>query len=64
MSAFLIIIGFILTFLGMIFGPHIFHKHIRNTQEVKAMGLDDKWADWSWNFINEEKWITTLYTDA
>ena len=38
MSAFLIIIGFILTFLGMI-GPHIFHKHIRNTQEVKAMGF-------------------------
>lgn len=39
MSAFLIIIGFILAFFGMIFGPHIFHKHIRNTQEAKAMGF-------------------------
>ena len=36
----------------------------KTLDEVKAMGLDDKWADWSWNFINEEKWITTLYTDA
>ncbi|MEN4981605.1 hypothetical protein [Acinetobacter modestus] len=39
MSAFLIIMGFILAFLGMIFGPHIFHKHITNTQEAKAMGF-------------------------
>lgn len=36
----------------------------KTLDEVKSMGLDDKWADWSWNFINEEKWITTLYTDA
>lgn len=39
MSALLIIIGFILAFFGMIFGPHIFHKHIKNTQEAKAMGF-------------------------
>ncbi len=26
-------------------------------------GLDDKWQDWAWNFITEEKWITTLYND-
>lgn len=39
MSAFLIIIGFILAIFGMIFGPHIFHRHIRNTQEAKAMGF-------------------------
>ncbi|MBC9229210.1 hypothetical protein HI850_007690 [bacterium SPL81] len=39
MSAFLIIMGFILAFSGMIFGPYIFHKHIRNTQEAKAMGF-------------------------
>ncbi|ENW07967.1 hypothetical protein F933_00492 [Acinetobacter beijerinckii CIP 110307] len=39
MSAFLIIIGFILAFFGVIFGPHIFHRHIRNTQEAKAMGF-------------------------
>ena len=24
-------------------------------------GLDDKWKAWSWQFINEEKWIKTLY---
>ncbi len=36
----------------------------KTLEEVKAMGLDEKWADWSWNFINEEKWITTLYKDA
>ena len=36
----------------------------KTLDEVKAMGLDEKWADWSWNFINEEKWITTLYKDA
>ncbi len=36
----------------------------KTLEEVKAMGLDEKWADWGWNFISEEKWITTLYTDA
>lgn len=36
----------------------------KTLDEVKAMGLDEKWADWSWNFINEEKWIATLYNDA
>ncbi|ENW05287.1 hypothetical protein F934_01251 [Acinetobacter beijerinckii ANC 3835] len=39
MSAFLIIMGFILAFSGVIFSPHIFHRHIRNTQEAKAMGF-------------------------
>lgn len=39
MSAFLIIMGFILAFSGMIFGPYIFHKHIRNHQESHAMGF-------------------------
>nr|WP_160182155.1 MBL fold metallo-hydrolase [Paraglaciecola mesophila] len=24
-------------------------------------GLDERWKDWAWNFITEEKWITTLY---
>ncbi len=24
-------------------------------------GLPDKWKSWSWSFITEEKWITTLY---
>lgn len=29
--------------------------------DLIAVGLGAKWKDWSWNFINEEKWITTLY---
>ena len=36
----------------------------KTLNEVKAIGLDEKWADWSWNFITEEKWIATLYKDA
>jgi cyclase len=24
-------------------------------------GLEEKWKNWSWNFITEEKWIKTLY---
>ncbi|ENX37823.1 MULTISPECIES: hypothetical protein [Acinetobacter] len=39
MSAFLIIIGFILALSGMIFGPHLFVKHITNIQEAKAMSF-------------------------
>lgn len=29
-------------------------------QAVEA-GLGDKWTVWSWRFINEERWIKTLY---
>ncbi|BFT31496.1 MBL fold metallo-hydrolase [Alteromonas sp. D210916BOD_24] len=36
----------------------------KSVDEVKTLGLDKKWSDWSWSFINEEKWITTLYNDA
>lgn len=56
------------TFLNMISETFSYVKSLKqdgkSLEEVKAMGLADKWADWSWNFINEEKWITTLYTDA
>lgn len=31
--------------------------------QAVAQGLDAKWADWSWGFINEERWIRTLYKD-
>ena len=55
-------------FLAMISETFSYVKALKQDgktlDEVKAMGLDDKWADWSWNFINEEKWINTLYTDA
>ncbi|MDO6692187.1 MBL fold metallo-hydrolase [Aliiglaciecola sp. 3_MG-2023] len=30
-------------------------------EDVIDAGLDEKWKDWSWAFINEEKWIRTLY---
>lgn len=30
-------------------------------QQLIEKGLDNKWQQWSWNFITEEKWITTLY---
>lgn len=56
------------TFLNMISETFSYVKSLKqdgkSLEEVKAVGLDDKWADWSWNFISEEKWITTLYTDA
>ena len=29
--------------------------------DVIAAGLEDKWKSWSWAFINEERWIKTLY---
>ena len=29
--------------------------------DLITAGLDAKWKDWSWEFITEEKWITTLY---
>lgn len=30
-------------------------------EELIALGLDVKYKDWSWSFITEKKWITTLY---
>jgi cyclase len=29
--------------------------------DVLTAGLDAKWDSWSWAFINEERWIKTLY---
>lgn len=39
MSAFLIIMGFILSFTGIIFGPHILHKKVKNHMDAKAAGF-------------------------
>ncbi len=36
----------------------------KSLDEVKSQGLEAKWQSWSWAFINEEKWIATLYDDA
>lgn len=30
-------------------------------EDIIDAGLGEKWKDWSWAFINEEKWIRTLY---
>ena len=30
-------------------------------EDIIDAGLGDKWKEWSWSFINEEKWIRTLY---
>lgn len=30
-------------------------------EDIIEAGLDEKWQEWSWSFINEEKWIRTLY---
>ncbi|WP_018983786.1 MBL fold metallo-hydrolase [Salinimonas chungwhensis] len=32
-----------------------------SVEEVVKEGLTDKFNSWSWGFINEEKWIRTLY---
>jgi glyoxylase-like metal-dependent hydrolase (beta-lactamase superfamily II) len=38
------------------------HKASGKSEEaIIKDGLDDKWKSWSWQFINEEKWIKTLY---
>lgn len=34
----------------------------KSEQEIIDTGLDAEWESWSWNFINEERWLTTLYT--
>ena len=33
----------------------------KTLEDVIETGLGEKWASWSWQFINEEKWIKTLY---
>lgn len=30
-------------------------------QEIVAQGVAEKWKPWSWAFINEDKWLKTLY---
>jgi glyoxylase-like metal-dependent hydrolase (beta-lactamase superfamily II) len=33
----------------------------KSVENIIQDGLDEKWKTWSWEFINEEKWIKTLY---
>jgi cyclase len=29
--------------------------------DAVKQGLGEKYTSWAWNFITEEKWVTTLY---
>lgn len=33
----------------------------KSAEDIVKAGLPEKWKSWSWSFINEEKWINTLY---
>jgi glyoxylase-like metal-dependent hydrolase (beta-lactamase superfamily II) len=33
----------------------------QSLETLLEMGLDAKWQDWAWEFIDQDKWITTLY---
>ena len=33
----------------------------RDLEKVREEGLPKKWASWSWSFINEGRWIETIY---
>lgn len=35
----------------------------KTLEQIKAAGVPDKYKDWSWAFINADKWIETLYQD-
>lgn len=34
-----------------------------SVEQMVERGLAEQWQDWSWGFINEERWIRTLYND-
>ncbi|MGI9273482.1 MAG: MBL fold metallo-hydrolase [Endozoicomonas sp.] len=33
----------------------------KSLDDIIEAGLGDKWKSWSWQFIDEKRWITTLY---
>jgi hypothetical protein len=33
----------------------------KSEDDLVEAGLEEKWKNWSWNFITEEKWIRTIY---
>ncbi len=35
----------------------------KSSDEIVALGLGDKWEDWSWAFIPTKRWIETIYND-
>lgn len=36
----------------------------RSDDEILARGLAGRWEDWSWEFITEERWLSTLLAEA
>ncbi len=36
-------------------------KEGKTLDEIKAGGLQEEWASWSWGFISTERWIETIY---
>ncbi|WP_340678663.1 MBL fold metallo-hydrolase [Paraglaciecola sp.] len=53
------------TTLNMMIETAAFIKTKKNQgvslDDLIAVGLGEKWQGWSWDFITEEKWISTLY---
>ncbi|WP_299082426.1 MBL fold metallo-hydrolase [uncultured Paraglaciecola sp.] len=51
--------------LGMIVDTASMVKSMKtkgvSLEDAVTQGLGEKYQDWSWSFITEEKWITTLY---
>ena len=55
------------TFLNMLKATHTYVQAQKRAgvslDDLLKAGLDTKWDAWSWQFINEEKWIKTLYPE-
>ena len=32
----------------------------KTLDQIKAEGLPDEWTSWSWNFVNTDRWISTI----
>lgn len=52
-------------FVDMIKETHTFVQTKKlagmSEEQVLKAGLESKWSSWTWAFINEERWIKTLY---
>ena len=52
-------------FVDMIKETHAFVQSKKaeglSEQDVLDAGLPEQWDSWAWRFINEERWIKTLY---
>ena len=33
----------------------------KTLEQAQEIGLDEKWQDWSWGFIDEKRWIAILW---